>query len=237
MISAGSPLLRARGPTQAQPEDCFPGCGLVRALAQFDLARPSPPFHAGRVRTANLVLSPAHFQPDVRACEVGQVGHGSPNQQDVDGQSVPICTTTPDVIPTTTDQAQHLGTPANDQAIAEACAGCYPPKALRHSLQKGLYRLQPPAVTSARGDRCYIGRPDRFYPRGVVTNTTPLAVTAPKAPGPAPGACIVTAPKAPGPAPKAPGPARGASVVTAPKAPGPAPVAERDQREPSHKKS
>ncbi|PLW19616.1 hypothetical protein PCANC_14969 [Puccinia coronata f. sp. avenae] len=30
-------------------------------------------------------------------------------------------------------------------------------------LQKGLYRLQPPAVTSARGDRRYIGRPDRFY--------------------------------------------------------------------------
>ncbi|PLW18063.1 hypothetical protein PCANC_14703 [Puccinia coronata f. sp. avenae] len=30
-------------------------------------------------------------------------------------------------------------------------------------LQKGLYRLQPPAVTSARGDRCYIGRPDQFY--------------------------------------------------------------------------
>jgi hypothetical protein len=31
------------------------------------------------------------------------------------------------------------------------------------TLQKGLYRLQPPAVTSARGDRCYIGCPDRFY--------------------------------------------------------------------------
>ncbi|PLW12623.1 hypothetical protein PCANC_20249 [Puccinia coronata f. sp. avenae] len=34
---------------------------------------------------------------------------------------------------------------------------------LGQALQKGLYRLQPPAVTSARGDRCYIGRPDRFY--------------------------------------------------------------------------
>ncbi|PLW13092.1 hypothetical protein PCANC_14756 [Puccinia coronata f. sp. avenae] len=33
----------------------------------------------------------------------------------------------------------------------------------KKALQKGLYRLQPPAVTLARGDRCYIGRPDRFY--------------------------------------------------------------------------
>ncbi|PLW28366.1 hypothetical protein PCANC_23999 [Puccinia coronata f. sp. avenae] len=40
------------------------------------------------------------------------------------------------------------------------------------TLQKGLYRLQPPAVTSARGDRCYIGRPDRFY-----TDVTSVAAT------------------------------------------------------------
>jgi transposase InsO family protein len=30
-------------------------------------------------------------------------------------------------------------------------------------LQKGLYWLQPPAVTLARGNQCYIGHPDRFY--------------------------------------------------------------------------
>ncbi|PLW38105.1 hypothetical protein PCASD_11776 [Puccinia coronata f. sp. avenae] len=40
------------------------------------------------------------------------------------------------------------------------------------ALQKGLYWLQPPAVTSARGDRGYIGRPDRFY-----TNVTSVAAT------------------------------------------------------------
>ncbi|PLW09063.1 hypothetical protein PCANC_23936 [Puccinia coronata f. sp. avenae] len=50
-----------------------------------------------------------------------------------------------------------------------------PPQAdvqLTFTLQKGLYRLQPPAVTSARGDRCYIGRPDRFY-----TDVTSVAAT------------------------------------------------------------
>ncbi|PLW24598.1 hypothetical protein PCASD_06217 [Puccinia coronata f. sp. avenae] len=34
----------------------------------------------------------------------------------------------PDVITTTSNPAQHLGTPANDQAIAKACTSCYPPK-------------------------------------------------------------------------------------------------------------
>ncbi|PLW17939.1 hypothetical protein PCANC_10330 [Puccinia coronata f. sp. avenae] len=204
MISAGSPLLRARGPTQAQPKDCFPGCGLVRALAQFDLARPSPPFHAGRVRTANLVLSPAHFQPDVRAWEqvVPASWHDGCWEIIILRLQAAFLTTN---LLTTTAVRPHLM--------------LSPPQLIKRSTSAPLPMIKQ-------------------LPKPALAVTPPKpSVTAPKAPGPAPGACIVTAPKAPGPAPKAPGPARGASVVTAPEAPGPAPVAERDQREPSHKKS